>query len=961
MKKYYKILAVLIIIFIPHLALQNGPENGDDIQHNPNLPVLRKPMSFADEAVGVMDKGQLQNLTMNFGQVTDTRYEDVGNAPTQYFFDFRYPRRNYTGLCDDFSIFFALPENSMNGNNGNVIDGWTDNDNEDWIAKDGSYGKTHYNPATDPNPHAALLYPPDNPTTPYLAHSDLQVTWPVDETGVSFWPGYFRRDPDTGEEIEGEFASDRDVYAVFDDSHNQLGNVIGLEVEMMAYCYGRPYADKFQFYEFFIHNKSGRRLDSCYVGYYSDPDCSDYGEEIFILPDPTFSDPDLPDALINRDFDGDIGGATSPTSLGTFEDYSFGVGFLETPQDMGITDFHYFTDPGPTSDIILWPIVSSQPTDPDISSFADLYFHGADRRIDDVNLLTEKSDLAFIIATGPFSMEPDEVVKSTIAVLVGETDADFMKQLAQAQQMYDFKFVGPSAPPAPKLSAVPGDGKVTLYWGSTPESSPDPFTSDIDFEGYRIYRSEDNGQTWGREVIDVQGNLIGYVPLTYFDLNNGISGFDPRNPAVYLGDDTGLKHSFVDETAKNGIKYSYTIVSYDRGDSIIYSLESARGTSTADQNFVSITPTPAYLGKIPAQVEYLTHIEGTGKGDIHLEVIDDRNLPTDVYEVRFIGRPATAFNLQNLTTGEVLLQNSPINYEDTPIAEGFQMSVSSEQKIGGVKSITDGYGKDVYGEGKSDSSGSWFVSLSVFPSGAPEYRIRDYEFRFTEEGAIAYSWGPPTTSTAAFPVGFDVWDVTDPQNPEQLIFQVKDDNSNQQWEEGETIFLIREPYPNPNIGDPLVTNFPSTFVYQVSILNASADTLRVPPQTGDRILIESYRSITDEDVYQFKFKPTYFDQAQVDLSEIRVVPNPYLVGAAWEELQNVHQVRFMFLPPECTINIYTLSGEKVNSIVRRNYQTGDELFNLVNFSNQAMAFGVYVYVVSTPDGKTHTGKFAIIR
>ena len=85
-----------------------------------------------------MDKGQLQNLTMNYGQITDTRYEDVGNAPTQYFFDFRYPRKNFTGLCDDFSILFALPENTKNGTDGNVIEGWTDNDNEDLIAKDGS-------------------------------------------------------------------------------------------------------------------------------------------------------------------------------------------------------------------------------------------------------------------------------------------------------------------------------------------------------------------------------------------------------------------------------------------------------------------------------------------------------------------------------------------------------------------------------------------------------------------------------------------------------------------------------------------------------------------------------------------------------------------------------------------------------------------------------------------------------
>ena len=97
-------------------------------------------------------------------------------------------------------------------------------------------------------------------------------------------------------------------------------------------------------------------------------------------------------------------------------------------------------------------------------------------------------------------------------------------------------------------------------------------------------------------------------------------------------------------------------------------------------------------------------------------------------------------------------------------------------------------------------------------------------------------------------------------------------------------------------------------------------------------------------------------------------PNPYIVAAEWEEIQNVHQVYFMFLPPVCTINIYNLSGEKVNTIRHEYYgvdqndeESGSELFNLVNHSNQALAFGIYVYVVTTPDNKKHIGKFAIIR
>jgi hypothetical protein len=34
---------------------------------------------------------------------------------------------------------------------------------------------------------------------------------------------------------------------------------------------------------------------------------------------------------------------------------------------------------------------------------------------------------------------------------------------------------------------------------------------------------------------------------------------------------------------------------------------------------------------------------------------------------------------------------------------------------------------------------------------------------------------------------------------------------------------------------------------------------------------------------------------------------------------------------------------------------------MTNESNQAVAYGVYVYVVTTPRGKKHMDKFAIIR
>ncbi len=915
-----------------------------------------KITGFADEAVGVQTKGQLQNLTMNYGQVSDTRFEDVGNAPTEIFFDIRYPRENFTGLVDDFSIFFAIKENSKNGDQGNVIDSWTDNDNEDFTAKDGSFGKTHYNPALDPNPHEILLY---NGQTPYLAHSDLINTWPVDSEGKPFWPGIFRRDPQTGEQVPGEFASDRDIYMEFTDANNQQGDVLGIEVHEMAYTYGRVYAEDALFYEFWIINKSGRDLKGCYTGFYQDPDCSDYGEETLLVVDSTFEDGSNVFSIANRDIDGDIGGATRPNSLGITEDYTFGTAFLETPYNMGITDFHYFTDPGPTDDKRLWAIITSDPNNPNILAEAGNFFHGADPRIDDVSLITLKQDLVWIAATGPFDMNAGDTVKMTLAVVAGDDDADYYQNLWAAKELFDAKFNGPIAPPSPALNAVTGDGRVTLYWDDSPETFLDPSTGEADFEGYKIYRSEDGGTTWGTKITDSQGRTFGYVPIAQFDLKNNIKGPDPKNPLIWLGSDTGLQHSWVDSNVVNGIEYSYTIISYDRGTPTLFSLEGTRGDGPELDYFVRVTPKPDATGKIPAQVKSFNHTNGSGSGIINIEVIDERSLKTTPYKITFEGTPAAVFNITRLDPNNTIIYNSRnISDKDHPVEDGFRVSISTDNIIGGIKSITDGTGRNVSGPTNISSDTSWYVSATLFAQADTASKSASYSIRFDGEQNVAYSWGL-TGSTAKYIVPFSVWNTT---ANNKVCFEFSDANNNNQWDEGETIFITRVPYPDPPpaMGSPNPATSAKEFAYQVSILNTPLDTLKRPPSIGTIINITSYNALRADDEFTFEFSPAKFDAQNADLSLIRVVPNPYIVTSKYESLQNVREIQFMYLPPECNIYIYTVAGTLVKTL---NHRSGEGLlrWNLLTDWNQALAFGVYIYVVEDPFGNIHRGKFALIK
>ena len=949
---FLKIILIFFLMFITSSFLlsqdTDAPEKKD--------PRKFKITGFADEAVGVQTKGQLQNLTMNYGQVSDTRFEDVGNAPTDVFFDFRYPRENFTGLVDDFSIFFAIKENSKTNDQGNVIDAWTDNDNEDFIAKDGAYGKTHYNPALDPNPHELLLY---NGQTPYLAHSDLKNSWPVDAQGTAFWPGIFRRNPQTGEQVQGEFASDRDIYIEFTDGNNQQGDIVGIEIHEMAYTYGRVYAEDALFYEFWIINKSGKALTGCYTGFYQDPDCSDYGQEALFVVDSTFDDNSNVFSILQRDFDGDIGGATVPNTLGITEDYSFGTAFLETPYNLGITDFHYFTDPGPTDDKRLWAIITSNPSNPNILAEAGNYFHGADQRMDDVATITTPQDLVWIAATGPFNMNAGDTVKMTIAVVAGDDDADYYSNLWASKELYDAKFNGPIAPPSPTLSAIPGDRRITLYWDDSPENFIDPSTNEADFEGYKIYRSEDGGITWGTKITDSQGRTFGYVPIAQYDLKNNIKGPDPKNPLIWLGSDNGLKHSWVDSNVVNGISYSYTIVSYDRGTPTLFSLEGTRGDGPQVDYFVTVTPKPEATGKIPPNVKSFTHTSGTGTGKIDIEIIDENSLQSAVYKITFEGTPASLFSITRLDQSNKLIYDSrKISDLDYPVEDGFRVKISTDTKIGGLKSITDGNGRNVEGSTNISSDTSWYVSASLFPQADTVSKSSSYSIRFSDDGSIAYSWGL-TGSVAKYNVPFSIWN-TNTNN--KVCFEILDANNNSQWDEGENIFITRVPYPDPApaIGSANPAVNAKEFAYQVTIQNTPLDTLKRPPSSGTIINVTSYNALRENDEFTFEFNKAQFDAANADLSLIRVVPNPYIVTSKYEAMQNVREIQFMYLPPECKIYIYTVAGTLVKTIDHKSGE-GSLSWNLLTDWNQALAFGVYIYVVEDPFGNTHRGKFALIK
>jgi len=137
-----------------------------------------------------------------------------------------------------------------------------------------------------------------------------------------------------------------------------------------------------------------------------------------------------------------------------------------------------------------------------------------------------------------------------------------------------------------------------------------------------------------------------------------------------------------------------------------------------------------------------------------------------------------------------------------------------------------------------------------------------------------------------------------------------------------------------------------------------------PWNDEDYIIIEPYGWYQDGDAWvaDLSIIGELDDNEDDDLENVSVVPNPYIVSSDYfNESPGNHLMRFTRLPTECTISIYTVSGEFVTRLDHNDPFSGNEWWNITNGRGQALAPGLYIYVVETPGGESKIGKFAIVR
>jgi len=97
-----------------------------------------------------------------------------------------------------------------------------------------------------------------------------------------------------------------------------------------------------------------------------------------------------------------------------------------------------------------------------------------------------------------------------------------------------------------------------------------------------------------------------------------------------------------------------------------------------------------------------------------------------------------------------------------------------------------------------------------------------------------------------------------------------------------------------------------------------------------------------------------------DLSRVHTVPDPYYVTSQFEQTTDTKIIKFVNLPADCIVRIYSSSGVLVSLLEHHSAQFGgSEDWNVRNRNGQFVASGVYFYHIEAGDAR-RVGRFTVV-
>ncbi len=691
-------------------------------------------------------------------------------------------------------------------------------------------------------------------------------------------------------------------------------SVLGLELTQTIYQWNYAYNQDYLFVVLEIKNTSQNDYADFAFGLYCDFDVGGYHP-------PTHENGRLGDLVAfdssmnlawTYDEDGYDPGWGPSVKCGVM-----GTKYIETPDDMGMTAFRTGRwENLPAEDPGKYEFINSQQFDQSLPP----------------------TDQYYVQCTRGINLTSGKTVRVVFALVAGYTEEELEKNAAMAQTVYDNHFIGPEPPKPAKLVAAPGYQKVKLSWSNCSELFADPLTGEIDFKGYKIYRSTDMGVSWGDLVRNPDGSLgPDYVPIAIYRKGE---------------EEDILPHTFIDSDLTNGVEYWYSVVSFDAGDLIVDPLQTAYGRPGEDSNCAFAVPRTDPAGYVPASASVVHNYYGTEEGSdgwVTPLVFDPNVLTGHDYKVAFSEDPfITYWHVIDVTAGDTVLKDQTEqsgNAENYPVVDGIQVIVTNGEKI------PRSYGQTGWASAEETTLHMGYFYGAVgetfgWPLGGDIHYRSTYEIRFTSQGSQAYSFFDDVTPVS---VPFEVWNTTENV---QVLAEIYDRDFNGQWtpEDKEYIDIVNVPYD----GQPHPEVWPYYHVWFFRF-----DTTDTDYGVGDVFRIEGAGLNSSDDEFHFNAGKIDAHLAKNELSGIKVVPNPYVGYAAWETREGIRKIQFTHLPDVCTIRIYTLAGDLVKTIQHDNL-TGTEDWDMLTENEQGIVTGVYFYHVQSEYGEK-MGKFAVIK
>ena len=784
---------------------------------------------------------------------------------------------------------------------------------------------------------------------------------------------------------------------------------LGIEIECRYYQWANPLAEDIIFLIYKVTNKSDKDLNDVTFGMWGDPhiggptnwddDLSFFDHDlnmVYCWDEDNISDvsgkvpgyfgykflesPGQPYDGIDNDNDGMIDerqdNGIDEDGDWNVEKHDIGIDGVPNTGDTGENDG--LPTPGDQFDLRLPGEPNIDWTDLDesdmvgLTGFSSPPFTGQNRISNDQfifeNYLTpgvfdsansvQAGDYIFIYSSGPINLPAREARRFSIALLVGQDYDDLTLNAITAQDIYKKNYQFAKPPEKPNVTAVPGDQKVTLYWDDIAESSFDPITESYDFEGYVIYRSTDPSFLDQQTITDANGSRFLFEPLktidgasAKFDLVNDYSGlstipYTGRGTSYNLGDNTGLRHVFVDSNnVINGQTYYYAVVSYDHGDSelIVAPVECSKtitvnpetGEVLLDVNTVAIVPRTTTAGYVQSSIDGsgLTQNQGNGTGLVDVEIIDHTAVQ-DGNSFKIMFSEEGGLNYSVLDEKEVL---------DTVSVRLGQYHKLSNKNVDTSGFSLSSLGGDLFVEGVDfdllDSDGQILVHISGSITESQNviaayhyYPIKNSTKLASEEGNAIFDgmslvvqneqldlddarigWNtyspnnwtaevkPFTVETNKHPADYEIrwFDTLVSSNYRPGYEYVK--ANFQVWEttrgfpEKELPFLMVETNPADSIWNPgeriilLRDSTASSYCWELTFYEPEDGSDSIPPVGGDIFSIFTNRAFTD-DIFSFSTTSSQEESLveKENMDEIYVVPNPYVVSSNIEplDLQN---------------------------------------------------------------------------